>query len=129
MTCPACGRSVRASDVQCPACGVTLFAPPADAGGDTAQPDMELVPILRTEDYGLLPILRSMLDAEGIDHVVRGGASRDLFAFLRGAAGSAIPGGPTEIVVRAEDAPRARALLHDLKHAELPDDWDPESEQ
>jgi hypothetical protein len=70
-----------------------------------------------------------MLDAEGIDHVVRGAASRDLFQVLRGAAGSATPGGPTEIVVRAEDAERARALLHDLEQSELPEDWEPEEEE
>ncbi|HEX6464932.1 MAG TPA: lipocalin-like domain-containing protein [Vicinamibacterales bacterium] len=73
-------------------------------------PEPVLVPVLRTGDAGLVPLAKSMLDEEGIEHLVRGEDFQNPFgAGLVGGNGYA--GGPVEFWVREEDAGRARILL------------------
>lgn len=122
MLCPACGRDNPAGTTRCRKCGITLFAPPVSSQAS----DVELVPLLLTEDYALIPILKSLLESEGIDYLERGVRSQDLRGIYGGAAGTSMPGGPTEFVVRAADLDRARQLLEDLRSTELPEGWEPD---
>jgi hypothetical protein len=125
VTCPACGYTNTVSATRCRTCGITLFQAPPGAG---PRGDVELVPLLRTGDYALIPVLTSLLESEGIDYILRGAKSGDPLAFYRGGAGSSMPGGLSEFVVRAPDLDRARQLLADLLAAELPEDWEPQVE-
>jgi hypothetical protein len=61
----------------------------------------------------LIGVVKSLLDAEGIDHFVRGDGLQDLAGFGR-ITGYSYVFGPAEFWVRAEDAGRARELLKDL---------------
>ena len=109
MTCPACGQNVSDSDSSCPSCGVTLS--PA-APGPPSDPDIELVSVLRTGDPAELAVVTSLLDSEEIDYFVRGDRTQDLFGAGRVGMGFNLVTGPAEIIVRAEDAARARSLLN-----------------
>jgi len=83
-------------------------------------PEPTLVSVLRTEDPGLVPLAKSMLDDEGIEHLVRGRSPQDPFdSFGRG---------PVEFLVREEDAERARALLDGLTTLPAQSAADPDGE-
>jgi len=86
-------------------------------------PDATLVPIFDITDGAVLPLAEIALESEGIEYSVRApntiipgvGSGTDHTGF-----DSAVPG---EILVRAEDAVRARDLLADLERpVPLPSD-------
>jgi hypothetical protein len=77
-------------------------------------PDIQLIPVLRTGDAAVIALAKSLLEGEGIDFLVRGEGLQDLFAWGRIGSGFNIVAGPAEFVVRQEDADRARELLQDL---------------
>ncbi len=105
--CSRCGRSIAFNHPgdRCSECEEPF--PPEirrQLGADTPPP--ALVSVLRTEDPGLVPLAKSMLDEEGIEHLVRGEGLQDPFdGFGRG---------PVDFMVREEDAERARMLLDGL---------------
>jgi hypothetical protein len=117
--CSRCGRSIASNHPgdRCSECEEPF---PSEIlrklGAHTPEPETpepELVSVLRTGDGGLVPLAKSMLDEEGIEHLVRGEGLQDPFDFGRvGAGGSS--GGPVEFWVREEDAGRARTLLDGL---------------
>ena len=74
-------------------------------------PDPELVPVIRTTDSALLPVVKSVLEAAGIPYIVHGEAGVNLFPL--GPAGSRVTGRATgAIVLVPEDRlEEARALL------------------
>ena len=80
-------------------------------GVQTAEP--ELVLVLRTGDAGLIPLAKSMLEAEGIEHLVRGEDLQDPFDGARVGGYNSFKG-PAEFWVRDDDAERARTLLDGL---------------
>jgi hypothetical protein len=112
-TCSRCGRSIafnhpgdRCSECEEPFPPAVLRRRGADA------PEPVLVSVLRTEEPGLVPLAKSTLDEERIEHLVRGAGLHDPFDLGRiSGAGS---GGTVEFWVREEDATRARALLDGL---------------
>jgi hypothetical protein len=108
MVCPACGQNVSDSSFACPLCGVTL-APQVPAS--PSDPEIELVAILRTGDPAELAVVKSVLESEEIDYLVRGDRTQDLFGAGRMGTGFNLVTGPAEIFVRAEDAARAQSLL------------------
>ncbi len=111
--CPQCGETYRWYERECPTCGVELEdAPPAEPG----LPDIELLSVLKTEDAGLVAVARSVLDAEGIEYVLRSVDGRDIGSAFGGSNEAIF--GPAEIVVRAGDADRARELLELLEGAQ-----------
>lgn len=74
-------------------------------------PNIRLVTVFTTTDPGLVGIVKSVLEAAGIDHFVRGET-------LRNVIGWGTPGvygvGPAEFQVREQDAADASALLAPL---------------
>jgi hypothetical protein len=76
--------------------------------------DNALATVLASGDSAVILVAKSLLDAEGIEYLVRGEGLQDLFAWGRLGAGYNLFAGPAEIVVREEDAERARELLQHL---------------
>ncbi len=74
----------------------------------------KLVTILSTGDRGAIAMAKSLLEAEGIQYLVKNEAAQDLLAY--GGFGGFNPiAGPIEIQVAEEDAEKARELLKDLE--------------
>jgi len=107
----------------CPHCGGEQPEAPAPP----PEPNLELVPVFRTGDAGLVALAKSLLEGERIEYLARGEGLQDLFGGGRLGGGFNIVVGPVEFVVRSDDAPRVRALLRDLasvEEARPPDDAD-----
>lgn len=77
-------------------------------------PDVELVSIFSTPDQGRVALAKSLLESEQIDYMVRAEGVQDLLAWGRALTGFNPVVGPVEFLVRADDAARARELLHHL---------------
>ena len=117
LICHQCGRPIHESDAVCPHCdGVQPERP-----GHPPEPNVELVPVFRGGDAGLIALANSLLDAEGIEYMARNEALQDLFGWGRLAGGFNYIVGPVEFVVRKDDADRARTLLRGLADADLTD--------
>ena len=80
----------------------------------TPDPTIELVTVFATGDASLIPVVKSILEAEGIDYLVRGEGVQDLLGAGRLSAGFNYVTGPAHFLVRRDDEERARELLHDL---------------
>jgi hypothetical protein len=76
--------------------------------------DELFVTVFETGDAALIPLVRSLLEAEGIEYVVHGEQVQDLIGVGRMRAGFNVLTGPAEFLVRPADAERARELLRDL---------------
>ena len=113
-TCSRCGRSIATNHPgdRCSECDEP-FPPEIRRKLGDPTPDPKLVAVLRTEDAGLVPLAKSMLDEEGIEHLVRGQGLQDPF-YGGLPSGSGYGRGPVEFWVREEDAGRARTLLDGL---------------
>ena len=73
--------------------------------------DFSLVTVFRTQDLGLLSVVRSLLDSTGVLYEVQGGHSLAILP-LSPAAGFFRPGALAAAVrVRSEDADEVRDLL------------------
>jgi hypothetical protein len=96
---------------------------------DDLQPDplIELVPVFRSGDAALIAVAKSLLDAEGIEYLVRAEPVQNLFGLGVLGAGYNVITGPAEFSVREEDASRARGLLEPLldSRTSLAEDDDP----
>ena len=104
-----CREPIHESDDTCPHCG----GEQPESPGQPPQPNLELLPIFRTPDAGLIALAKSLLEGKGIEYMARGDGLQDLLGWGR-IAGFNPAVGPVEFVVRSDDAPRARALLRDL---------------
>jgi hypothetical protein len=120
--CARCGRSIASNDPgdQCAQCGEP-FSPDIVRKLGADAPEPALVSVLRTQDPGVVPLAISMLDNEGIEHLVRGAGLQDIFG---GDSFGGYGTGAGEIWVREDDAPRARVLLAGLTSPEA--DTDPD---
>jgi len=105
--CVRCGRSIAFNHPgdRCSECDAP-FPPEIRRKRAPDTPEPSLVSVLRTEDPGLVPLAKSMLDEEGIEHLVRGEGLQDPF--------DGLGKGPVEFLVHEEDAERARILLDEL---------------
>jgi hypothetical protein len=81
-------------------------------------PTIELVPVFSTGDAGLIAIVKSILEGEGIDYLVRGEGVQDLFGAGRLSAGFNYVTGPAEFMVRRADAERVGELLNALSQSQ-----------
>jgi hypothetical protein len=95
----------------------------------TPDPDIELVPVFETGDAGLTAVVKSILEGEGIDYLVRGEGIQDLLGAGRLTAGFNYVTGPAQFLVRREDEERARELLHDLESSIEPPPLPPPDRQ
>ena len=115
--CTSCGTKYPWYEEECPDCHLRLSPLPADQAPD---PDAKLVSVLQTTERGLLPVARMTLEQQGIEFTVEDrGFSEQLF----GRRSSATVGEtlePFSILVRTEDAPRARQALDDLRQPSDP---------
>jgi len=90
-------------------------------GVSSAQPDAELVEILRTGDESLLLLLHSLFREHDVEFTVVGDNLQDLFAAGRlGGHNFAI--GPARVFVRDTDVDRAKAVLEQIMDASPPSD-------
>jgi hypothetical protein len=127
--CPRCVRSIYRSSSrdECPQCGEPL--PPDLLRALGAEPqeveEAALVPVLRTEDPGLILLAKSLLEGEGIEYLVRAENLQDPFSGGR-LGGYNYAAGPAEFLVGESDAQQARALLDDLRAATPEPDSDPD---
>lgn len=109
--CPNCGRTYEASRTTCPACGVALVPE-----GPSASPDPEttLEPVFETADAAILPLATMALDQQGIQYSVQGAGSLDALRLPPPGLDVGRSDAKHELVVRREDAARAREILADL---------------
>ena len=109
-TCPDCGEELAEPFPFCPSCGRSLAA-----ATDDPRPNATLVPVLNVTEIGRLHLARLTLDEAGVEYVVRNlGMSESYFGVRSNPTiGETQP--PLEIVVRAEDAAKARELLANLE--------------
>lgn len=102
---------------------------------DLGHPDSRLESVFKTDDPGLLPLATMALESEGIEHIVRNEGKADSLEWAMSQPPTIRPR-VVEILVTADVAARARALLADLANsavaatapAELPPDAVIESE-
>ena len=117
MFCPDCGAEYRPEIKECADCRIPLVvALPPDEG----DPDAEIVPVFRTTDSALLPIVKSLLESAGIDYYVQGEEALGLIPV--GSMGSSVSRASLGAIVHVndEDAASVRELLADLKQ-DFPD--------
>ena len=80
LFCPSCKAEYRVGFTRCADCDIALVEemPP-----DPSPEDLELVSVLETTDSSLLPVVRSVLDAAGIEYLVQGEEALGLLPFGR----------------------------------------------
>ena len=112
--CSRCGRSIDRSYLheQCSQCGEP-FPPEILRLLGAPTPEAMLETVWRTADAGLVPLVKSLLEGEGIEYLVRGENIQDLFGAGRLGGNNYITG-PAEFLVHAHNAERARTLLEGL---------------
>lgn len=115
MYCPSCGEEFGGTVTECPECGVALTAARPGPPGD---PTIALTTVFAAGDPARLAMAKSILDAAGIEYLVRGEGLQDLFGWGRVGTGYNMIAGPAEFVVREEDAQSAREILRDLLTSE-----------
>lgn len=107
MICPNCRSEFRAGFDRCPDCDVPLVASlPAERHDQPAW-----VEVMETADPGLLPLLRSVLESAGIPCTVEGEESVGIFPLGLGDTHFAQSGIAAKVLVPADRAAEARALL------------------
>jgi hypothetical protein len=104
MICPQCRAGFSSGTTTCPRCSVALVA-----SGDAA--DADLVTVFLGGDEPGFPLACSLLEDAGIPYATKAAGVQDLFGAGRAGLGYNVVTGPAEILVRAEDASRARKLL------------------
>jgi hypothetical protein len=111
--CPVCGERFKWYEAECPTDRVALV----EHAGPPPAPSAALVSVLRTTQSGLLPLATLALEQNGIEYDVRdAGLAHQIVGYAQ-AAGSGPVDEPREIVVRAEDAAEARAILEGLRNS------------
>jgi hypothetical protein len=116
--CPSCRAHRKWYLTECPECGTPLVDVATEEAPD---PDLPLTPVFDIKDGAILPLATMALDDAGIEYAIRA-ANVIIPGVARGSEHTGfdklVPG---EILVRAEDAVRARDLLADLEKAGTPD--------
>ena len=77
---------------------------------NSPDPDLSLVSVIRTDEVGLIPLVRMALEQAGVEYV-----QRDVASAPEAAGGRAMRGSPPlmleEILVSSDDAVRAREII------------------
>ena len=100
MLCPRCGSENPDGSTACVNCKTALAS---ECSGD----DLDLVPVLVTNDASALAIAKSLLDAEGVECELRGESGQETLGL------GPLPGatGPVRLMVARKDEEAARGLL------------------
>lgn len=100
MLCSRCGRENPEGAETCLDCGAILVPEPTSD-------DLDLVPVLVTNDASVLAIAKSLLDAEGVECQVGGESGQETLGL------GPLPGatGPMRLLVARKDEEAARGLL------------------
>ena len=72
---------------------------------------VELVCVLRSADEAQLAMVKSLLECEGIEYIVRGEILQDWFGLGRMTGTANYITGPAEVCVRTQDAEKAAELI------------------
>jgi Putative prokaryotic signal transducing protein len=112
--CPNCGEKYKWYEAECPACRVALAEIPRD---QQPSPETALVSVLVTEQPALLPLAQIALEQDGIEYMVQNRGLSDQIIGHRSTMAVGQSKAPLEVLVRTEDAARARALLDELQSA------------
>jgi processive 1,2-diacylglycerol beta-glucosyltransferase len=115
MYCPNCGREYKWFETTCPDCEVDLVA---ERPGGPPEPEATLESVFETTDPSVLPLATMALEQQGIEYAVRGAGSLDALRLPPAGLDLAKSDATHTIVVRQEDAVRARDLLADLASAD-----------
>ncbi len=107
MNCPKCGHELSESAERCPACNADL----APAAEDEKAVPADMVTVLESTDPTLIPVVRALLEAEGIRCMVENERLQDLIGGGRIVTGYNIVVGPAYLQVAPEDEEAARALI------------------
>ena len=110
MDCPKCGRDIAEGVSRCRHCDVPLTWV-EEAGEDPAHRPDALVTVLKTTDPMLMPVVRSLLEAEGIPCTASNEVLQDVMGGGRLGTGFSVIVGPMVLQVASEDEDEARALI------------------
>ncbi len=115
MFCPDCGAEYRPEIHQCAECGVSLV--PSLPAEDAPTPNAKIVPVFRTTDAMVLPIVTSLIESAGIEYFVQGKEALSLIPV--GAAGSAVSRASLGAIVHVheKDAASVREILADAERS------------
>ena len=126
MFCPECGAEYRPGYTECAECRVHLVATLPEGWTPTGPvrpaptPNVKLVPIFKTTDVTLLPIVRSLLDSAEVRYSVQGEEALGLLPV--GAMGSHVSRASlgATIYVAELDAEWVKHLLSEIE-TDFPD--------
>jgi hypothetical protein len=109
MYCPDCGAEYQPEIHECAECHVPLV--PALPEEDAPTPDAKIVPVFRTTDSMVLPIVTALIESAGIEYFVQGAEALSLIPV--GAAGSSVSRASLGAIVHVheEDAASVREIL------------------
>ena len=114
--CPfreAVGRAAEYVDeaTKCSDCDSVLVTEPPQFPRPAAMDWDEMVPVMHVSEPNLLPIIESLLEAEGIAHYIHGANVQDLFGAGRIGAGFNVIAGQPTLYVDSSRVEEAKQLL------------------
>ncbi len=117
MYCPDCGAEYQPEIHECAECHVPLV--PALPEEDAPTPDAKIVPVFRTTDSMVLPIVTALIESAGIEYFVQGAEALSLIPV--GAAGSSVSRASLGAIVHVheEDAASVREILAEAEQGGL----------
>ena len=109
MYCPQCGAEYRDGFLECSDCHTPLVPEsPRELEGEVPRKELELVTLVELEDPIQLSLIKSLLDSEGINCLIKGESAHTL-------GGVGIMGRrKTRLLVSLEDYSTAKELVESL---------------
>jgi len=117
VTCPYCGAAVNAGAEVCAQCGSRIEWDGDDATFETPG---SLVRVFTAWEPASLPVIESLLEANGIPFEVANEVTQDFFSWGRLLAGHNPVCGPPVVRVPADREEEARELIKAAASAPLP---------
>jgi hypothetical protein len=124
MYCPSCGQEYREGVTVCRDCGAILTQDPPATEPEPRPEWLDLETVFESSDPALLPVVRSLLESEGIPVFARGELLQDVLGWGR-MLGTNLITGPVRLQVPRERAEEARRLLSVMKSDGLEAPADP----
>ncbi len=115
MFCPNCKAEYVKGIYECPECHVMLVEE-VPSEPESIPEHIALVTVLETTDHTLIMIAKSILDGEGIPHIVQGDTWQDIYGLGGTRLRAHLP--PIKIQVAKEDEADARAVLEAIGESE-----------